>query len=103
MDSSIYIQYEAEVSDYKGNSKEKGSARSPNKDNPLSVSGLDPVVKIWEGKSAESLDNKLNYQADNVEWTNDKNGNGGPYCSVGDVDGDNGTRDDECWFPCFIS
>lgn len=67
------------------------------------MSGLDPAVKIWEGESSESLDDKPSYQAANVEWTNDKKGNGGAYCEVGDVDGDKGTRDEDCWLPCFIS
>lgn len=75
----------------------------PSKNKPLLMNGLDPAVKIWEGESSESLDDKPTYQAANVEWTNDKKGNGGAYCEVGDVNGDKGTRDEDCWLPCFIS
>ncbi|KAL8735471.1 MAG: hypothetical protein Q9181_002814 [Wetmoreana brouardii] len=101
--SSIYIQYKAEVFDYKGNSKGKRSAKMPSKDNPLSVDGVNPEVKIWAGKKFMSLDDVPNYQADNVNWTNDKEGYGGLYCRVGEVDGNDGTRDEDCWFPCFIT
>ena len=75
----------------------------PSKDKPLLLDGVDPEVKIWEGASAESLNDVPNYQADNVKWTNDKTGYGGAYCKVGDVDGTHGTRDEDCFFPCFIS
>lgn len=77
--------------------------KMPSKDSPLLVDGVDPQVKIWEGKTLGSLDDVPNYQADNVEWTNDKKGSGGDYCMVGNVDGTHGTRDEDCSFPCFNS
>jgi len=100
---AIQIKYEAEVFDYKGKSKGKGSATGPSKDKPLIVKGLDPDVKIWHGDSSITLGDKPNYQADNVHWTNDKEGYGGAYCAVGNVDGTHGTRDEDCYFPCWIS
>lgn len=96
------IKYEAEIFDYKGVSKGKKNVQSPTKSKPLVMDGLNPQVKIWGKDDSQSLKDIPNYQADNVEWTNDKKGRGGKYCEVGDVDGDHKTRDEDCYFPCFI-
>ena len=75
----------------------------PSQDDPLVVGDGVLQVKIWEGDSELSLDDVPNYSGGGITWTNDKVGAGGAYCSVGDVDGDHGTRDEDCYFPCFYT
>ncbi|KAK4693039.1 hypothetical protein P7C71_g4274, partial [Lecanoromycetidae sp. Uapishka_2] len=101
--SPIKIKYHAEVFDYTDTSKGTAEQTMPTAGQPMLLGGVNPQVKIWEGGSADSLDDKPIYQAANVVWQDHTSGADGAYCSIGDVDGTHGTRDEDCYFPCFVS
>lgn len=101
--STLKINYEAEVFDFRAKSQGKGNTDMPSQDAPLVVGDGFLQVKIWEGDSELSLDDVPNYSGGGITWTNDKVGQAGPYCYVGPVDGDHGTRDEDCFWPCFYT
>ncbi|KAK4691577.1 hypothetical protein P7C71_g5449, partial [Lecanoromycetidae sp. Uapishka_2] len=97
------IQYDATTYDYKDSQTGTGTADLPSPDDPLTVTGGTVAVKIWVGDEEVSLDDNPNYSVLDVTFKDNTDGYGGPYCTIGDVDGDSGTRDEDCYYPCFVS
>ncbi|KAL8967084.1 MAG: hypothetical protein Q9183_003079 [Haloplaca sp. 2 TL-2023] len=95
------IRFEAEVFDHFWNSKGKESG-VPTEDEPITLSGLTTNLKIWS--VGNSLEDDAQYLIEGVEldWFSSYEGIAGPYCTVGGVDGEHGTKDEDCWFPCFV-
>ena len=101
--STLTINYEAEVFDFRANSQGKGNMDLPTQGDPLVVGDGDLQVKIWAGDSEFSLDDVPNYSGGGITWTDDKKGYGGAFCSVGGVDGDTGTMEEDWYFPAYVN
>ena len=97
----LEVTFDAEVFDYQGNSKGKASGVPDTENNPLTITGLTSLVKIFS--TGDELSDDAKYEVDNVDWASSEHGAGGAYCSVGDVDRDHETQDEDCYFPCFIT
>ena len=70
----------------------------------MTVTGLTSDLLIL-ATGDMTLDADANYDVNdiNANWDSSTVGAGGKYCSVGDIDGDNNTKDEDCYFPCFIN
>ncbi|KAL8869592.1 MAG: hypothetical protein Q9174_004160 [Haloplaca sp. 1 TL-2023] len=95
------ISFEAEVFDHLGESKGTESD-VPTEDVPIIVTGLMTDLKIWS--TGDSIEDEAWYRIEGVDkdWKSEYEGVAGRYCEVGDVDGENGTKDEDCYFPCFV-
>lgn len=98
----LEITFSAEVFDYQGNSQGTESG-VPTTDTPITVTGLTSDLKIYSTGDALTDDAKYEIDDVNIDWSSSFDGAGGPYCSVGGVDGDHDTVDEDCYFPCFIN
>ncbi len=100
--TEIQIKFDATVYDYEGNQKGTESG-VPTDETPITVTGLTTNLLIYS--TGGTLDDDAKYEIEGVDtdWSSSFHGAGGPYCSVGKVDGDSGTQDEDCYFPCFIN
>ena len=95
------ITFKAIVYDYEGNQKGTESG-VPTDETPITVTGLTTNLLIYSTGITLGDDAKYEIEGVDTDWLSSFDGAGGPYCSVGKVDGDSGTQKEDCYFPCFV-
>ncbi len=102
------LLYEAEVIDYRGKTVKQASG-TPGAGSPMVIQGLPggQDVTIPETDDDNDLTHDTNYKVAaragaNVVWTSEFQGVGGAYCVTEEIDEGNHSKDETCFFPCFI-
>jgi len=79
------------------------------------VKGLSLWVTVGPENNGDGLPADDEYKVDEITWSSSTDGvgfnpnllggaaNTNDYCSVGAIDGKHDTKDEDGWFPCFIS